>query len=374
MVPAKVRLFTIRTAQIHLSTLIRLNHIDFALKIITIIAMKKIPLKDVLTAVALSPNVVSRRPILEKYDKNVQGNSYLERGQAASAVILPFSDFPELPQDKKAIGVTVGTGGNPNRAKISAQLTAEMAICEAALQTSCVGGTWLGATDCLNFGNPEKEDQMGDFVAGVEGVKVACQTLDIPIVSGNVSLYNENNGQAVPPSALVSVFSRVDNIAWVKPITWKSSKAFIYQVGPQSAALGGSEFDRLFELGSTELPALDYEKVKQADKTLKSLLSNEAIEAVIPLSVGGVWGTLVGGALNSGTGFELRFEAANVLGDLFSETLGALVISTAKIDDLTLLGETKADLVAQISIDDEKHTLELKNIEAEWNHQLRRVF
>ncbi len=337
-------------------------------------AMKKIPLTDILTTVALSPNVVSRRPIFEKYDKNVQGNSYLERGQAACGVILPFNDFPELPADKKAVGVTVGTGGNPNRAKIDAQKTAEMAICEAALQTSCVGGAWLGATDCLNFGNPEKEAQMADFVAGVEGVKKACTELNIPIVSGNVSLYNENNDKAVPPSALVSVFSRVDTIENVKPITWQSAGAYIYQVGAPSTALGGSEFDRLFELNSSDLPALDYEAIKHAHQTLQSVLTQSSVEAIVPLGAGGVWGTLVGVALNSKAGFELKFEAKTAVSDLLAETIGALVVSSAPLEGLQLVGKTSMNNEAVVNIGEDKHTIDLNSIASEWHHQLRSVF
>lgn len=336
--------------------------------------MKKIALEEVLKAVALSPNVVSRRPIFEKYDKNVQGNSYTERGQVASAVILPFNDFPELPGDKKAIGVTVGTGGNPNRAKIDAQLTAEMAICEAALQTSCVGGTWLGATDCLNFGNPEKQDQMGEFVAGVEGVKRACEMLKIPIVSGNVSLYNENNGRPVPPSALVSVFARVDNIKLIKPLTWKSQEAFIYKIGPNSSALGGSEFDRLFKGGSTKLPELRYEQVLSDSRQIKSVLANLSVEAVMPLGAGGMWGTLLGAALNSNAGFDLSLDAESLTGDLFAETLGALVISRSEIESLNCLGKTKSGLVATLKVGKHTHQIDLEKIASDWNHQLRRVF
>lgn len=336
--------------------------------------MKKIPLEDVLKKVALSPNVVSRRPIFEKYDKNVQGNSYLERGQAASAVILPFNDFPELPQDKKAIGVTVGTGGNPNRAKIDAQQTAEMAICEAALQTSCVGGTWLGATDCLNFGNPEKEDQMADFVAGVEGVKQACQRLNIPIVSGNVSLYNENNGQAVPPSALVSVFARVDDIKKVKPITWETDGAYIYKIGDSSSALGGSEMARLFEVETSELPELNYERFEAMVKQLEEILNEAVVEAVVPLGAGGVWGALVGMALNSEQGFTLNFEAETVVSELLAETIGAIVVSSKPLDSLMLLGRTQARSVAEIKVEETKHIVDLADIAEAWHHQLRSVF
>ena len=373
--PARVRLLTMRTAQIHLSTLIVGNHIDFTVKIITMSAMRKIPLLDALKAVALSPNVVSRRPIFEKYDKNVQGNSYLERGQAASAVILPFNDFPELPADKKAIGVTVGTGGNPNRAKIDARITAEMGICEAALQTSCVGGTWLGATDCLNFGNPEKQNQMSEFVAGVEGVKQACIKLEIPIVSGNVSLYNENNDLAVPPSALVSVFARVDDIEQVKPITWETAGAGIYYLGLERHSLAGSEFSRLFEIEDKALGEVDYEGFETVVSQLKPVLAAEETQAIVPVGAGGVWGTLVGMALNSNQGFSFQTSAEAVATDLMAESLGVIMVSTKPVPGAIYLGETQTESAVNLNIEDGEDLLfDLASIKDEWNHQLRSVF
>jgi len=337
-------------------------------------AMKNIPLLDVLTAVATSPNVVSRVPIFEKYDKNVQGNTFVERGQAAVSVILPFKDFPELPEREKCIGVAVGTGGNPNAANIDAGLTAEMAICSAALQTACVGGDWLGATDCLNFGNPEKEPQMGEFVAGVEGVKTACTELNIPIVSGNVSLYNESDGKSVPPSALVSVFARVNEVEPIKPSHWQSADAYIYQVGAQSTALGGSEFNQLFAAGSTELPELSYKAVLADAQTLRDLVKTDGVEAIIPLQAGGVWGTLVGAAFNSNQGFTLNLKSETVVSDLLAETLGALVVSNKELPNLTLLGKTNADMTANLAIDDESQIFDLLSIKDAWENQLRSVF
>lgn len=336
--------------------------------------MKSLPLEDVLTTVAHSPNVVSRRPIYEKYDKNVQGNTFVERGQAAVSVIVPFNDFSELPVEKKTIGVAVGTGGNPNVALVAAGMAAEMGIAEAALKIACVGGTWLGATDCLNFGNPEKPDSMGDFVAGVEGLKTACSTLNIPIVSGNVSLYNESEGQPVPPSALVSVFGRIDDIQSIKPSHWAGTDLYIYQVGQQSSALGGSEFNRLFDLGSTQLPALDYAQVQANADKLRSLVTEDGVKAIIPLGAGGVWGTLLGAALESGTGFVLNLSPKTVVSDLLAETLGALVITTTEQPELTLLGRTQADGQASFNVGAATHSFDLEGLAPAWHDQLRAIF
>lgn len=336
--------------------------------------MKHIPLEDVLTKVALSPNVVSRVPIFETYDKNVQGNTFVERGQAAASVIVPFMDFPELPQDKKTIGVAVGTGGNPNVAKIDAHAAAARGICEAALQTACVGGEWLGVTDCLNFGNPEKAEQMGLFVAGVEGVKQACSALEIPIVSGNVSLYNESDGHSIPPSALVSVFAKVTDIKTIKPSHWDKADLFIYQLGSASSALGGSEFSRLFDLDSTELPVLEYEAVQAMADQLRDLVKNNAVRALVPLGAGGVWGTLVGAAMRSQAGFVLDLPEQTLVSDLLAETLGVLVLSSEALPGLKLLGKTQGALKATIQTDSQAHEIDLSELQPEFDSQLRAVF
>ena len=335
--------------------------------------MKNIPLAEVLKTVVLSPNVVSRLPITEKYDKNVQGNTLVERGQAAVSVILPFMDFPELPADKKNIGVCVGTGGNPYAARISAGQAAEMAIAESALKVACVGGDWLGATDCLNFGNPEKSSQMGEFVAAVEGLKVACSTLDIPIVSGNVSLYNESNNQSIPPSALVSVFGRVADQRTIKALTW-SEDAFIYRLGKADQALGSSEFNNLFNLESTELPACDYDQIKTLAAQVRQLAGQPEVQAIIPFSAGGLWGTLVGAALRSEIGFKLNPGALATLADLFAEPLNLLVVSSSPLPGLTEIGRTQSVLQAQFSLAGDDHIFDLATLKDEWHNQLRSVF
>lgn len=336
--------------------------------------MKNIPLEEVLRSVALSPNVVSRLPITEKYDKNVQGNTLIERGHAAVSVMLPFSDFPELPDNKKAIGVCVGTGGNPHVAEVDAGQAAAMGICQAALKVACVGGTWLGATDCLNFGNPEKEAQMGEFVAGVEGVKQACVALDIPIVSGNVSLYNESDGQSIPPSALVSVFGRVDNIQHIKPSYWATAGANIYRLGTAATALGGSEFNHLHNVGSTGLPRLDYENVLTVAQQLRELAAQSEVEAIIPIGPGGLWGALVGAGLKSKAGFSLALAPDTAVSDLLAEGLGAVVISSKELPGLERLGETLSHDQANINIGSQAHTIDLSALSDEWHHQLRGVF
>jgi len=202
----------------------------------------KITLKTAFEELLKSNNLVSRKPIYEKYDKNVQGNTAWERGDVAASITTCFRDFPELTDKNAQKGVVIATGGNPNIAKISVEKAAEMAIQEALLKLTCVGGVPLAATDCLNFGNPEKPDQMGQLVGGIKGVKTACETLEIPIVSGNVSLYNESNGKSIPPSALISIFGRVDEVSKVKKQAFQNIGDLIYYGGTRSNNFGGQNF------------------------------------------------------------------------------------------------------------------------------------
>lgn len=285
----------------------------------------KISLQDALKKVCLSLNTVSRRPIYEKYDKNVQGNTVWERGQSLVAVTTCFRDFPELDDAHSKIAVAVGTGGNPNYAKIDPGYAAEQAICEGALKVAAVGGDWLGATDCLNFGNPEKPNQMGQFVAGVQGIKTACEALEIPIVSGNVSLYNESSGTSIPPSALVSVFARVDQVTQV-PSLALPAKGTLFFIGERSEALGGSEFLRVCGQSDTDLPDLSYARLQSQAEVIRQLVSAELVSMVNLVATGGLWKAVCESAFLADKEIALDFSAdLSVPASLFGESLGLLV-------------------------------------------------
>ncbi len=287
----------------------------------------KIPLQDALGQVLHSLNTVSRRPIYEKYDKNVQGNTVWERGQTLVSMTACFRDFPELDDAHSRIGVAIGTGGNTNYAKIDPQYAAEQAICEGALKTAAVGGHWLGATDCLNFGNPEKSAQMGQFVAGIEGVKVACETLNIPIVSGNVSLYNESSGTSIPPSALVSVFARVESVEKVPKLRFTETGTKLFFIGKMADDLGGSEFLKVMGKSDARLPEIDYDFLQRQSDILRQLVDASLLKTANIVSTGGVWKALCESAFSSQKAhFSLQLPSdVSVPGALFGESMGVLV-------------------------------------------------
>ncbi len=337
--------------------------------------MKKISISQCLVDILSRPNVASRLPIYEKYDKNVQGNTACERGDFAASVVVPFRDFSELDDDLAEIGVVVGTGGNPYRALIDPKLAAELAICEAALKTASVGGSWLGATDCLNFGNPEKKEQMAELVQGIEGVKMACEKLEIPIVSGNVSLYNESSGRSVPPSALVSVFARVDEVDAVSPLSFSDEGNNIWFLG-LPLSLSGSEFLEYVEASDTNLPAVNYKVFDGFCNELREALKNKQLNSILPIVPGGVWATALQSAVKNSLGFELNIDE-DLPETLFGEGLGVLVSSSENLSHITgamRLGRvTKGEVVIKSAneVVFESDTVELTSV---WKNSLRDIF
>jgi phosphoribosylformylglycinamidine (FGAM) synthase-like enzyme len=136
-------------------------------------------------------NVACRVPVYENFDKNVQGISVIEAGEADAAVLQPFK-YDNYPAEIRQVGLVFKQDNNPNYGKISAYWGGVNAVVECARNVAAVGGVSLGLSDCLNFGNPEKPNQMWDFVEGVRGVAEACKAFKqkdhssdcLPVVSG----------------------------------------------------------------------------------------------------------------------------------------------------------------------------------------------
>lgn len=130
----------------------------------------------------------------------------IPRGYADAGVIAPVPG--------SQLGVAIAVAGDPALGARDARLAAEYAVLEAVRRVVAVGATPIGLTDCLNFGNPTKPEQYADFVAAVDGLKAAAEGLNLPFVSGNVSLYNEGgSGEPIPASAIVACIGRMDDVS-----------------------------------------------------------------------------------------------------------------------------------------------------------------
>ncbi len=198
-----------------------------------------------LSKMLLSIDGVSRSPVWSYYDSEVQGNTHFRPGEADACVTVPIPGC--------RAGLAVSGDGNPWIGELDPFLAGAHAVGEAVRNVVATGAVPIAATDCLNYGNPEKADVFWQFRRGVEGIAAACEELGLegdegeplPIVSGNVSFYNQSsNGGAIPPSPIVAVFGRINDFTRSTDISLKAPGNLIILVGNRRDELGGSLFYR----------------------------------------------------------------------------------------------------------------------------------
>ncbi len=195
-------------------------------------------------------DVASREPLYRRYDAVVRGCTVLARGVADAGVLAPVPG--------STLGVALAVAGNPRYGRIDPGYAAEHAVVEAMRNVAAVGARPIGLTDCLNFGNPRKPDQYGEFVAAVDGLARAATELDLPFVSGNVSFYNESStGRAVPASAIVACIGALDDVSRVVTPGLKASDSTLLWIGSRELAVGGSVLAELLGIEGA-LPAISY--------------------------------------------------------------------------------------------------------------------
>jgi len=328
-----------------------------------------------------SPNVSSRQPIFEKYDQNVQGNTIAEREKYAANVIAPFRDFSELPQEKSRTMVAIATGGNPNFAKISAKKAAIFAVIEGIVKITCVGARAVAATNCLNFGNPEKHDQMGECVSAIDGLADVCRAVKIPIVSGNVSFYNESSARSIPPSALVSIFGKIDKNHDLPPSFFTNKNSKIVWIGSRSGNLGGSEFLRIVGKRDSRLPTIDF---ADFEKWIKNFRENiKFFDSATPVLTGGKIATIAIGCFEKNFGAKIKIPShVCVPNFLFSENPG--IIATTEDsesvrgvfgENFLEIGEVSSDGNLEIEFDGDKIAVEkISELKKIWQIGMRGIF
>ena len=203
-----------------------------------------VDVEQALLRVVGSPNVACREHVFRHYDSEVKGNTVVRPGEADAGVIAP------VPGSR--VGVAVAVGGNPFVGALDPYVGGAAAVAEAVRNVAAVGAVPIALTDCLNFGNPEDPEVFYDFVEAVRGVGDAARGIGlkdsdepIPVVSGNVSFYNESaSGRAIPPSPIVCAVGRLDDAAGVVTCAFKRAGSAVYLVGERRAELGGSVLAR----------------------------------------------------------------------------------------------------------------------------------
>jgi phosphoribosylformylglycinamidine synthase subunit PurL len=312
-----------------------------------------------------SPNICSKRWVWQQYDHMVQTNTVDAPGAGDAGVI-------RIKGSNR--GLAMALDGNGRWCYLDPRLGAMHAVAEASRKVACAGATPIGATNCLNFGNPEKPHIMWQFSQVIDGITKACEELDTPITGGNVSFYNETLGEGIYPTPVIGVVGILQDVH-------KAAKMHFAQAGRKIVLLRANEpgdaVDAESEFGSSEYakeilgavwgypPELDIEKEATLQRALVDIIQAGLVESAHDCADGGLAVALVESALPTGVGVRVTLPKAQAALEytLFAEDASRVVISCdpmhlPRIQQVAaeygvfadVLGETGSDQV-QILVD-----------------------
>jgi phosphoribosylformylglycinamidine synthase subunit PurL len=271
-----------------------------------------------------SPNMASRRAVFEQYDAVVQSRT-VRRPEQADAAVLALPD---------GSGVAVSIDGNGRRVACDPRAGAAEAVYECAANLACVGATPLGLTNCLNFGNPEKRHIAWQLVESVEGLAEACEALDLPVVGGNVSLYNEGSSGAIFPTPVVGIVGKLPDVSRAGRLGFADEGDQIALVGAFDPSSAGSELAKLKgEPPRGPLPRVDAAAVRDAHEAVRYSVQSKALKNAHDVAEGGLAVAIAECCIAGGIGATVQLD------DLFGEALGcAFVVSGRDLDGYNVIG------------------------------------
>ena len=239
--------------------------------------------EDVLLQLLDSPTIAGKAWVYQQYDHMVGINTIVRPGSDAAVVRVKGTH--------KALALT--TDGNSRYCLLNPYVGGTLAVAEAARNVACSGAQPIGVTDCLNFGNPERPDVMWQFVLAVEGIADACRAFNVPVVSGNVSLYNETNGLSIYPTPIVGLVGLIESLNHVMTQWFKMPGDRILLFGETREDLGGTEYLKVVhyrEQGSP--PWLNLEAEKALHDCVLRVIREGLVQSVHDCSEGGLAVTL----------------------------------------------------------------------------------
>lgn len=291
-----------------------------------------------------SPELTSKRWIYRQYDHQVLTNTVTGPGWDAAVLRIK----PAAPQ-----AIAMSTDGNGVKTFLDPFAGGAIAVAEACRNVACSGARPVAVTDCLNFGNPERLDVYFQLEECIKGMAAACETLGVPVVSGNVSLFNESEGTAIYPTPVVGALGIIDDVAKTVPMSFQRPREAVYVIGCEqqpggalsadAAELAGSEYLRQFHDLVAGSPRIDLALEARVQRVLAEAADAELLSSAHDCSHGGLAVTLAE-ACFGGIGFESEhFEIdGRVDAGLFGEKTSRVVVSVAEtaVPDLEALMQT----------------------------------
>ena len=301
--------------------------------------------QDSLLALLASPNIASRKPLFSQYDCLVQSRTVRRPGQADAAV-LALPPRAEGPQS----GLAVSVDGNGRRVACDPHQGTVEAVLECAANLACVGAVPLGLTNCLNFGNPEKPHVAWQLAEAVRGLSDACLALQVPVVGGNVSLYNEAADGPIYPTPVVGMVGELPDVRRAGRLGFVAPGDAIAVIGPFQPQLAGSELARL---GGAALPGqlapTDLNAVRETQRVICDAVRAGSLHSAHDIAEGGLAVALAECCLAGGLGARVHLERApRPLQALFGEAPGGFVVSGPEEALQALRREAKVLLVGAV--------------------------
>jgi phosphoribosylformylglycinamidine synthase len=317
---------------------------------------------EVLIALLASPNVTSKRWAFEQYDSIVQSRTVRKPEEADAAVL-------QLEETGGAIGIAID--GNGRRVACDPYLGAVEAVLECAQNLACVGAEPLGVTNCLNFGNPERATVAWQLDRSVDGLADACRALGVPVVGGNVSLYNETEAGAIYPTPVIGMVGEVPDPRRVARMAFAEGHA-IALVGPFAPSIAGSELAKLRGDLGLGLPGVPLDPARAAIELVREAVRSGTVTTAHDVSDGGVACALAECSIGGGVGVradldplvELRGGSGESC--LFGEGPGGFVVAgrAAELGALAAEGDRRGIDVLPIG-EAAGTTIEISAAEAE---------
>jgi len=269
-----------------------------------------------------SPNVGSKRWVYRQYDSMVQSNTMA--GPGGDAAVLRIKGTKR--------GLALKVDSNPRACALDPYVGAAATVVEAARNVACAGARPIGLTNCLNYGNPERPEIMWQFIRGVEGIRDAALALGTPVVSGNVSFYNETEGRAIPPTPAIAMLGVLEDAGRrVAPFFERPGDAVIL-LRTAAATLAASEYAALFAANGGSLAPLDLERERALIEGLVAAADRGLIRSAHDVAEGGLAVTLAECCFNPDGVLGAEIDGMPDRGGaevFFGEGASAVVLSAA---------------------------------------------
>ncbi|HUM13918.1 MAG TPA: phosphoribosylformylglycinamidine synthase subunit PurL [Myxococcaceae bacterium] len=302
---------------------------------------------ETLLALLARPTIASKEWLIRQYDHTVRLGAVVRPGPADAAVV-------RVERTKKGLALAVDC--NARFVYLDPFEGARLAVAECARNVSCVGGEPLGLTDCLNFGNPERPEIMWQFAEATRGISAACRELGVPVVSGNVSLYNETEGRAILPTPTVAVVGLLPDVSATCTGVFHRAGDKVAVLGETLGQLGGSEW-LLMTAGKIagRPPVLDAAREKALQSMVRELVRSRKVTSAHDTSEGGLAVALAECCMASaeapiGAQVSLPLGSVAPHAVLFGEDASRVIVSYAPEHEAEIAAASKAAGVPFTSI------------------------